>query len=117
MKLAAYQYQAEQYVGVISQDLQTVAPYQLSKADAVRGALAIIELMAEEKPLPAFGSAVALKDVCLLAPIPKPKRNIFCVGKNYFEHAKEFSGSGFDSSVTKPGDDIPQDPIIFTKVP
>jgi len=89
MKLAAYQYQAEQYVGVIAQDLQTVTPYQLSKEDASRGALAIIELMAEGKALPALGSAVALKDVCLLAPIPKPKRNIFCVGKNYLDHVKE----------------------------
>ena len=34
MKLAAYQYQSEQYVGVISQDLQTVTPYQLSKEEA-----------------------------------------------------------------------------------
>ncbi|MEY3847793.1 MAG: hypothetical protein RL615_783 [Pseudomonadota bacterium] len=93
MKLAAYQYQAEQYVGVIAQDLQTVTPYQLSKEDASRGALAIIELMAEGKALPALGSAVALKDVCLLAPIPKPKRNIFCVGKNYLDHVKEIKDS------------------------
>jgi 2-keto-4-pentenoate hydratase/2-oxohepta-3-ene-1,7-dioic acid hydratase in catechol pathway len=59
----------------------------------------------------------SISDVILCAPVPRPRRNIFCVGKNYFEHAKEFSGSGFDSSMTKPGDDIPQDPIIFTKVP
>ncbi|MEY4120248.1 MAG: hypothetical protein RLZZ472_638, partial [Pseudomonadota bacterium] len=52
MKLAAYQYQAEQYVGVIAQDLQTVTPYQLNKEDASRGALVIIELMAEGKALP-----------------------------------------------------------------
>src|SRR4051794_36686708 len=32
----------------------------------------------------------------LLAPIPLPQRNIFCVGKNYHEHAREFSQSGFD---------------------
>ena len=79
MKLATYQYKAEQYVGLIAQDLQTVTPYQLSKEEAARGALAIIELMAEGKALPALGSAVPLKDVCLMAPIPKPNRNIFCV--------------------------------------
>ena len=28
--------------------------------------------------------------VQLLAPFPRPRRNIFCVGKNYREHAREF---------------------------
>jgi 2-keto-4-pentenoate hydratase/2-oxohepta-3-ene-1,7-dioic acid hydratase in catechol pathway len=56
--------------------------------------------------------------VQLLAPIPRPRRNIFCVGKNYHAHAKEFAGSGFDSSAKNvPGGDIPTVPIIFSKVP
>ncbi len=33
---------------------------------------------------------VRLDQVNLLAPIPTPKRNIFCVGKNYHEHVGEF---------------------------
>lgn len=55
-------------------------------------------------------------DAILLAPIPRPARNIFCVGKNYREHAKEFAGSGFDTSNTG-GADIPSDPVVFTKAP
>jgi 2-keto-4-pentenoate hydratase/2-oxohepta-3-ene-1,7-dioic acid hydratase in catechol pathway len=58
-----------------------------------------------------------LAAVKLDAPIPKPRRNIFCVGKNYYAHAKEFANSGFDSSVNKPGEEIPSEPIIFSKVP
>ena len=38
------------------------------------------------------------------------------MGKNYHAHAKEFAGSGFDSSA-KSGGEIPTAPIIFTKVP
>lgn len=53
----------------------------------------------------------------LLAPIPRPPRNIFCVGKNYVEHAHEFSGSGFDSSASKPSDAVPTHPIVFSKPP
>ena len=34
-----------------------------------------------------------------VAPIGRPRRNIFCVGKNYHEHAQEFAKSGFDSSA------------------
>ena len=53
--------------------------------------------------------------VTVLAPIPTPRRNIFCVGKNYHAHAKEFQDSGFDSSSA--GEEIPAYPIIFTKAP
>lgn len=52
----------------------------------------------------------------LLAPIPVPRRNIFCVGKNYHEHAKEFANSGFDTSATK-GEVAPAAPVVFTKAP
>ncbi len=54
-----------------------------------------------------------LSDVRLLAPIPRPAKNIFCVGKNYHEHAKEFHDSGFDASAGAAA--IPDLPIIFTK--
>lgn len=68
------------------------------------------------EPLPRTSAPIALEAVRLLAPLPRPRRNIFCVGKNYHAHAKEFAGSGFDSSA-KSGGDIPSVPIIFTKVP
>jgi 2-keto-4-pentenoate hydratase/2-oxohepta-3-ene-1,7-dioic acid hydratase in catechol pathway len=56
-----------------------------------------------------------LASVQLLAPFPRPAKNILCVGKNYYEHAKEFHNSGFDASAGK--DAIPELPIIFTKWP
>ncbi len=51
----------------------------------------------------------------LKAPIPRPAKNIFCVGKNYVEHAREFQNSGFDQSSG--GQDLPDLPIVFTKAP
>ena len=57
----------------------------------------------------AFGS------VRLHAPIPRPAKNVLCVGKNYYDHAKEFHNSGFDASAGK--DAIPELPIMFTKWP
>lgn len=56
-------------------------------------------------------SGLPLKDVRLLAPIPSPRRNIFCVGKNYYAH--EFGNSGYDSSAA--AGNIPTHPIIFSK--
>jgi 2-keto-4-pentenoate hydratase/2-oxohepta-3-ene-1,7-dioic acid hydratase in catechol pathway len=50
----------------------------------------------------------------LLAPIPRPAKNIFCVGKNYHEHAKEFAGSGFDATAKEV---VPEAPVVFSKPP
>ena len=58
------------------------------------------------------GPAYGLDEVRLLAPIPRPPRNVFCVGKNYRDHAAEFHASGFDvgSSTSRPAH-----PVFFTK--
>ncbi|RXS91840.1 fumarylacetoacetate hydrolase family protein [Geobacillus sp. PK12] len=45
-----------------------------------------------------------LNDVRLLAPIPRPAKNIFCIGKNYVDHALELGGA-----------DVPEHLIVFTK--
>ena len=66
--------------------------------------------------LPTEGAGVDLNQVKILAPIPCPRKNIFCVGKNYFAHAQEFTKSGFDAT-SKRGDNVPDNPIIFTKAP
>lgn len=116
MKLAAFRTQGQPGVGRVTADLQAIEPFALSAADAARGALPVLEALDRGEPLPATGAAVPLAAVQLLAPLPRPRRNIFCVGKNYHAHAKEFAGSGFDSSA-KSGGDIPSVPIIFTKVP
>lgn len=61
-------------------------------------------------------NVLPVDQVEILAPIPLPQRNIFCVGKNYYEHAAEFGSSGFDSDSVG-GSEIPEYPIIFTKPP
>ncbi len=46
----------------------------------------------------------------ILAPIPYPKRNIVCLGKNYLEHVKEIKGI-----TGGPKDSAPEYPLFFTK--
>ncbi len=75
--------------------------------DVVGSGVSVAALAKEAMPL--SGSAR------LLAPIPRPSRNVFCVGKNYHEHAQEFAKSGFDSSAASGA--IPEAPIVFSKVP
>ena len=62
----------------------------------------------------ATGASIPLSQVEILAPIPRPPRNVFCVGKNYREHAKEFADSGFDASSKEV---VPEAPVVFTKPP
>lgn len=53
------------------------------------------------------GYLFALDDVRLLAPIPRPLKNIFCVGKNYAAHAIELGSEK----------DIPEHIMLFSKTP
>ena len=116
MKIAAFLHQGQPGAGIVSADLASVQPFDLSAAERALGALPVIERLADGRGLPALLPAIAMSALSLTAPLPKPRRNIFCVGKNYFEHAREFAGSGFDSSA-KSGGDIPAFPIYFSKVP
>jgi 2-keto-4-pentenoate hydratase/2-oxohepta-3-ene-1,7-dioic acid hydratase in catechol pathway len=62
----------------------------------------------------AMARAPVAEGARLLAPIPRPAKNIFCVGKNYHEHAKEFAGSGFDATAKEV---VPEAPVVFSKPP
>ncbi len=50
-----------------------------------------------------------LDTVEILAPIPRPRRNILCLGWNYLDHARE-SARAFHREMTPP-----EDPVVFTK--
>ncbi|WP_455207700.1 fumarylacetoacetate hydrolase family protein [Kaarinaea lacus] len=56
---------------------------------------------------------LSMSTLQLLAPIPRPVRNILCVGKNYPEHVKEVQSIVASDKDTKAA--TPDAPIIFTK--
>jgi len=113
MRVATFSIAGERRVGLVDLGSRTVAPFDLPVERAEDGILALI--LANGAGLPRTLSPVPLSQVTLEAPIPRPRRNIFCVGKNYHEHAHEFSRSGFDSSAAAGA--VPKNPIIFSKVP
>src|SRR5438067_291507 len=55
--------------------------------------------------------AYALRDVRLHAPIPRPLKNVFCLGRNYAEHVRE--GAKARGQEFK----LPTHPVFFTKAP
>lgn len=117
MKLVAYRTGGKAGVGELAPGGDAIYPLPLATIDPDDGVLPIIRACAEGRGTSPGDRAnpIPLGQVAFRAPIPRPRRNIFCVGKNYFEHAHEFARSGFDSSAASGA--IPDAPIIFSKVP
>jgi 2-keto-4-pentenoate hydratase/2-oxohepta-3-ene-1,7-dioic acid hydratase in catechol pathway len=114
VRIATYRYQDQRHVGQVSADGQTVTAFDVPGDVAQHGALRLIETVISGGTLPALtAQTVAVADVKLEAPLPLPRRNIWCVGRNYHEHAKELSTSVFKDSNTN----TQAWPIVFTKVP
>jgi 2-keto-4-pentenoate hydratase/2-oxohepta-3-ene-1,7-dioic acid hydratase in catechol pathway len=114
MRIACFDDRGRIRVGLVSDDLKSITPLALSDADAALGALRLVERLSEGGRLLAADDApLPLASVRLLAPLPRPRRNLWCVGRNYHAHAQELKGSVFKDD-NKPLD---QWPIVFTKVP
>lgn len=79
----------------------------LSLIASGRAGLAALRKLARAGP----GKGLAMRRLRLLAPIPRPRKNVFCVGWNYLEHFKE--GAKARPHVQ----DMPAHPAFFTKAP
>ena len=67
----------------------------------------LLQAALKQKP----ARALPLSAVRVLAPIPRPRKNVFCVGWNYVEHFEE--GAKARTNVTE----LPKHPTFFTKSP
>ena len=114
MRLATFQWNGQRHVGIVSKDGQSVTPLSLAPQLARSGVQAVIELGGDlSQPPRRSGEPLSLREVKLEAPLPIPRRNIFCVGRNYQAHARELSASVFKDNNTH----AESWPIVFTKVP
>lgn len=120
MKLVSFRRGGKQRIGAISEDGTEVVDFTIAAPRLPADMTSFIE--GGDKALAAAAKAmttrkkdarIPYKRAKIIAPIPAPRRNIICVGKNYYEHAKEFDASGFNA--TAGADAIPADPIIFSK--
>ncbi|MCB9432874.1 MAG: fumarylacetoacetate hydrolase family protein [Ardenticatenaceae bacterium] len=108
MKLVTYQLNGVEKIGAVTGagvvDLTAVSPTMLGLIEM--GA----EGLAQARDVVAGAeTAVSLADITLLAPIPVPRRNLMCVGKNYLGHVEEIAlAQGLPV-------DVPELPLIFNK--
>ena len=112
MRMASWQWGGRDNVGIISLDGREATP--LALADASRGVLPLIQMLLRGEPLPSpSGARLPVEVLTLRAPLPRPLRSLFCVGRNYHAHAAELAATVF--STTMPKDD--PWPIVFCKLP
>ena len=130
MRIATYRWGGRRHVGILSADARQVEPIDLvSRHEQVqsRGAHALIEHLAEGGTYPRTnGVRLPVSAIELEAPLPKPRRNLWCVGRNYRAHAKEleqtvFRGdersSGRDSRIDQAGGRIAAFSFLRTALP
>ncbi len=118
MRLASYLVDGQPRAGVVASDQTLVAVSDLvaggpSDMLAVLAAGPSLWDRLRATATSARGGQ-ALSSARLVAPIPRPRRNLFCVGWNYSEHFAE--GQGMRGPNDSP-QDLPEYPALFSKQP
>ncbi|WP_110114333.1 fumarylacetoacetate hydrolase family protein [Bacillus sp. CGMCC 1.16541] len=123
MKFITAVYQEREFVGVqLTQtviDLERVEEKVFGTRDIPSSMIEFIELYerveakvkrlveAIDDQVNVENGVYKLEDTVIVAPIPRPRKNIFCVGKNYADHAIEMGSK----------EDIPSHIMLFSKAP
>jgi 2-keto-4-pentenoate hydratase/2-oxohepta-3-ene-1,7-dioic acid hydratase in catechol pathway len=116
MRLATCSYQGDVHTGVVIDDSIVVPsiivdwPQEFNSVWAILQAGPVVwERLAQAVSAIPANLRLPLNEVELKAPIPRPAKNIMCLGLNYEEHAKE----SFEARGRRA--EIPQYPVVFTK--
>ena len=124
MYFATYEKDGTVAIGVLTSDKNSIIPLVEAEKQCLRTSTlpgTMLELLDQgQSAVDTVGKIqakdaecpkISLAEVRILAPIPRPRKNIFCIGKNYVDHALEFDKSK-DASVA-----VPKHPVIFSKPP
>lgn len=113
MKLVTFRHDGHVVSGVVDPAREVVVPFseEAGLPPDVTGVIALGDAGLARLSGILDRPGIPLRDVRLLAPL-RPRNNVMCVGKNYADHAREFSASGFDASQQQA---VPDHPVVFTK--
>lgn len=121
MKFISYIFDDDENFGVLNKDSISVIPIEILlkklKKEAPENLLEFIRIYSDslisdlrEVIKDGDNRTIALKDIKITAPIQYPRRNIFCLGKNYIDHAIEMKKMSGEKG------NVPDYPVYFTKV-
>lgn len=88
MKLVTYRLSGAEHVGALTADGKGVLPLPAADMNTLIETMTLADLRSAAAAAER-GGAVPLSDVELLAPIPRPRQDILCLGMNYKDHADE----------------------------
>ena len=112
MHLIACRYEDRERIGVLYDGKVALLPltdFPASMIELIAAGPALLSRLRAE--LPRLTARVALDNVELLAPIPRPRKNIMCLGLNYKDHVEE------SMRAKKLPVELPEYPVVFTKSP
>jgi 2-keto-4-pentenoate hydratase/2-oxohepta-3-ene-1,7-dioic acid hydratase in catechol pathway len=109
MRLVSFLYDDGPAVGFVTGGNEAIIPVAInSMLELIESGPQRVSELRERGGAPG-GTPIPLLREQLLAPIPQPRRNVFCLGLNYVEHAKEsFGARGREVK-------LPTSPVFFTK--
>ena len=102
MKLVTYRLSGAEHVGALTADGKGVLPLPAADMNTLIETMTPADLRSAAAAAER-GGAVPLSDVELLAPIPRPRQDVVCLGMNYRDHAEEsarYSADAFTKSST-----------------
>lgn len=101
----------DEVLDIVNEALEIGSSYRVSTMlDIIAGGEVTMNLLREIEAHPKT-APVMLNKALLKAPIPRPTKNIFCVGWNYLDHFNE------GGEVAKDNRELPAYPVFFTKAP
>lgn len=102
MKLVTYRLSGAEHVGALTADGKGVLPLPAADMNTLIETMTLADLRSAAAAAER-GGAVPLSDVELLAPIPRPRQDVVCLGMNYRDHAEEsarYSADAFTKNST-----------------
>lgn len=120
MYLLTYYYENKESIGFLDEERKGIIPastvFSKLNTHEPKDMLDLIDTFEHldtkllNKVLVSLEYEIKLQDVKILAPIPYPRRNVLCLGKNYLDHVNEVG------SLKNVNADVPKKPIYFSKI-
>ena len=89
MKLVTYRENGAEQVGALTKDGTAILPLPVPDMNTLIETMTLSQLSSAVTAAEGSGASEALADVELLAPIPRPRQDVLCLGMNYKAHLEE----------------------------
>ena len=99
MKLVTYQYDGIERVGALTPDGAAILPLPYPDMNTLIESASFADLLSAASAAERSGASVPAAEAVLLAPIPRPRQDIICLGMNYRDHLTE--AANYDSAFAK----------------